>query len=67
MACMAFYSFQNNNTINKNHEKQIKNEATYWKLILDKIITTTLTLAQLNIFHFVSTEKIMRQKTKVNF
>lgn len=45
MACMAFYSFQNHNTINENHEKQIRNEANYWKLVLDRIITTTLTLA----------------------
>jgi len=24
MACMAYYSFQNHNTINENHEKQIR-------------------------------------------
>uniref|UniRef100_A0A2S2QBT8 Uncharacterized protein n=1 Tax=Sipha flava TaxID=143950 RepID=A0A2S2QBT8_9HEMI len=44
MACMAFYSFQNHNTINENQEKQIRDEANYWKLVLDRIITTTLTL-----------------------
>jgi hypothetical protein len=42
---MAFYSFQNHNTINENQEKQIRDEANYWKLVLDRIITTTLTLA----------------------
>ncbi|KAF0712026.1 zinc finger MYM-type protein 1-like [Aphis craccivora] len=42
---MDFYSFQNHNTINENHEKQIRDEANYWKLVLDRIITTTLTLA----------------------
>ncbi|CAI6350454.1 unnamed protein product [Macrosiphum euphorbiae] len=45
MACMAFYSFQNHNTVNENQEKQIRDEANYWKLVLDRIIATTLTLA----------------------
>lgn len=42
---MAFYSFQNHNTINENHENQNRDETNDWKLVLDRIITTTLTLA----------------------
>ena len=41
----GFLLISNHNTINENHEKQIKDEANYWKLVLDRIITTTLILA----------------------
>jgi hypothetical protein len=42
---LATCLFQNHNTINGNQENQIRDEANYWKLVLDRIITTTLTLA----------------------